>query len=128
MDIIYIKDLSIDTVIGVYDWERQLKQTVVLDIELGTDIRAAAASDAVADTLNYKDVTKGVIGFVEASRFQLVESLAEGVADLLLRDFQVPWLRLRINKRGAVRGVRDIGVVIERGSWGSNGPRLCEHR
>ncbi len=128
MDIIYIKDLRIETVIGVYAWERQLKQTVVLDLDLGSDIRAAAQSDAVADTLNYKDVTKAVTAFVEASRYQLVESLAEGVAELILRDFRVPWLRLRLNKRGAVRGARDVGVIIERGVEGQHGPGLCEHR
>ena len=118
MDIIYLNDLRIETVIGIYAWERQLKQTVVLDLEMGTDIRKAGETDALEDTLNYKEVAKRVIAYVETSRFQLVEALAEGIATLLLTEFQVPWLRLRLNKQGAVRGVRDVGVIIERGSRG----------
>jgi len=115
MDIIYINDLHIETVIGVYAWERQLKQVVIFDLELGTDIRKAALTDSVADTLNYKDVAKRVMAFVTDSRYQLVESLAEAVAELIIREFDIPWLRLRLNKQGAVRGVRDVGVIIERG-------------
>jgi dihydroneopterin aldolase len=114
MDIIYLRDLRIETVIGVYRWEREMKQTVVLDLELGTDISRAGQSDAIADTLNYKDIAKRVTAFVEASRYQLVEALAEGVARLILDEFAVPWLRLTLNKQGAVRGVRDVGVVIVR--------------
>ncbi|MGH8473597.1 MAG: dihydroneopterin aldolase, partial [Gammaproteobacteria bacterium] len=82
MDIIYLRDLRIDTVIGVYRWEREMKQTLVIDLELGTDIRPAAKSDAIADTLNYKDIAKRVTAFVEQSRYQLVEALAEAVAKL----------------------------------------------
>jgi dihydroneopterin aldolase len=82
---------------------------------MGADIRKAAASDAIEDTLNYKAVAKRVIAFVEESQFQLVETLAERVAELVLREFQIPWLRLRLNKAGAVRGARDVGVIIERG-------------
>ncbi|CAN5701933.1 MAG: dihydroneopterin aldolase [Gammaproteobacteria bacterium] len=115
MDIIYINDLRIEAVIGVYVWERQLKQVVIFDIELGTDIRKAALTDSVADTLNYKDVAKRVMAFVTGSRYQLVESLAEAVAELIIKEFDIPWLRLRLNKQGAVRGVRDVGVIIERG-------------
>jgi 7,8-dihydroneopterin aldolase/epimerase/oxygenase len=114
MDIIYLRDLRIDTVIGVYRWEREVKQTLAIDLELGTDIRPAAKSDAVADTLNYKDIAKRVTAFVEQSRYQLVEALAEAVAKLVLDEFPVPWLRLSVNKQGAVRGVRDVGVVIVR--------------
>ena len=115
MDIIYINDLRIEAVIGVYAWERQLKQVLIFDLELGTDIRKAALTDSVADTLNYKDVAKRVMAFVTDSRYQLVESLAEAVAELILKEFDTPWLRLRLNKQGAVRGVRDVGVIIERG-------------
>ncbi len=115
MDIIYINDLRIEAVIGVYAWERQLKQVVIFDLELGTDIRKAALTDSVADTLNYKDVAKRVMAFVTDSRYQLVESLAEAVAELIIKEFDIPWLRLRLNKQGAVRGVRDVGVIIERG-------------
>ena len=115
MDIIFLRDLRISTVIGIYDWERRIRQTVSLDLEMGADIRKAAASDAIEDTLNYKAVAKRVIAFVEESQFQLVETLAERVAELVLREFQIPWLRLRLNKTGAVRGARDVGVIIERG-------------
>ncbi|MFH0351343.1 MAG: dihydroneopterin aldolase [Chromatiales bacterium] len=115
MDIIYINDLRIEAVIGVYAWERQLKQVVIFDLELGTDIRKAALTDSVVDTLNYKDVAKRVLAFVTDSRYQLVESLAEAVAELIIKEFDIPWLRLRLNKQGAVRGVRDVGVIIERG-------------
>ncbi len=115
MDIIYLHDLRIDTVIGVFDWERRVKQTVILDLDMGGDIRRAAASDDLADTLNYKAVAKRVIDFVEHSEYQLVETLAERVAELILSEFGVLWVRLRLNKQGAVRGARDVGVVIERG-------------
>ena len=115
MDIIYLHDLRIDTVIGVFDWERRIRQTVILDLEMAADIRRAAASDDLADTLNYKAVAKRLIDFVEHSDFQLVETLAERVAELVLQEFAVPWLRLRVNKQGAVRGARDVGVIIERG-------------
>ncbi|MDQ3565035.1 MAG: dihydroneopterin aldolase [Pseudomonadota bacterium] len=115
MDIIYINNLRIEAVIGVYAWERQLKQVVIFDLELGSDIRTAALTDSVADTLNYKEVAKRVMAFVTDSRYQLVESLAEAVAELILKEFDIPWLRLRLNKQGAVRGVRDVGVIIERG-------------
>ena len=116
MDIIYLNDLRIDTVIGIYDWERRIKQTVVLDLEMGADIRQAAASDHIDDTLNYKAVAKRIIGFVEQSEYQLVETLAEKVAEIILGEFNVPWVRIRLNKQGAVRGARDVGVIIERGA------------
>lgn len=115
MDIIYLNDLRIETVIGVNEWERRIKQTVMLDLELGTDIRAAAASDDIADTLDYKAVAKRVISFVGDSSFFLVETMAERIAEILLGEFKVSWCRLRINKQGAVRYVRDVGVIIERG-------------
>jgi dihydroneopterin aldolase len=115
MDIIYIKNLRIDTIIGIYDWERRARQTVILDIEMGTDIKKSAQSDAIKDTLNYKAVAKRLISFVEKSNYQLVETLAENITEILLSEFNVPWLRLQLNKQGAVRGVRDVGVIIERG-------------
>ena len=115
MDIIYLKDLRIDAVIGIYDWERRTKQTIILDIEMGADVARAAQSDDIEDTLNYKAVAKRLISFVENSEFQLVETLAERIAEILLNEFNVPWLRLSLNKQGAVRGVRDVGVIIERG-------------
>lgn len=115
MDTIFIHGIKAQTVIGVYDWERRFQQTVVLDIELGTDTARAAATDRIEDTLSYKDVCKRVAAFVESSEFQLVETLAERVAELVLGEFQVPWVRVRLNKPGALRRARDVGVIIERG-------------
>jgi len=116
MDIIYLKDLRIDTIIGIYEWERRTRQTVIFDIEVGADITRAARTDSIEDALNYKAVAKRIISFVQNSDCQLIETLAERVADILLREFKAPWLRLSLNKQGAVRGVRDVGVIIERGS------------
>jgi len=115
MDIIFIRELTIETVIGIFDWEREIKQRVIFDIEMAGDCTRAATTDAVEDTLNYKAVSKRVIAFVESSEFQLVETLAERVAQLIRDEFDVPWVRLRANKRGALRGAVDVGVVIERG-------------
>ena len=115
MDIIYLHDLRIDTVIGVFDWERRVRQTVILDLDMAADARKAAVSDRIEDALNYKAVAKRVIEFVAHSEFHLVETLAERVAELVLAEFGVSWLRLRVNKQGAVRGARDVGVIIERG-------------
>jgi len=115
MDIVYLNDLRIDTVVGIYDWERRTRQTVILDIEMGTDIRKAAETDDISHTIDYKAVAKRLFSFVGESEFELVEKLAEGVATILLEEFKVPWCRVRLNKKGAVRGVRDVGVIIERG-------------
>lgn len=115
VDIIYINDLRIETVIGIFDWERKIKQTVVLDIEMAGDCRKAAENDNVEDTLNYKSVAKRLIEFVGNSEYQLVETLAERSAELIMEEFRVPWLKLRVNKQGALRGARDVGVIIERG-------------
>ncbi|AUM13989.1 dihydroneopterin aldolase [Ketobacter alkanivorans] len=115
MDIVYIRDLKIQTVIGIFDWERAIKQTVSLDLEMATDIRKAAASDHIRDALDYKSVAKRIISFVEGSDFQLVETMAETIAAIVRDEFGVPWLRLRLSKPGAVRGSQDVGVIIERG-------------
>ena len=116
MDIVFIEALEIDTVIGIYDWERQITQKVVLDIEMAFDNRRPAASDDIVDTLNYKDVSKRLIAFVGESNFGLVESLAERCADIIREEFGVPWLRLKLSKPGAVTGSRAVGVIIERGT------------
>jgi dihydroneopterin aldolase len=114
MDIVFIRDLRIETVIGVYDWERKIRQTVSIDLEMGTDIRPAASSDHIQDALDYKSVAKRLIQFIGDSEFQLVETLAQRCADIILNEFQVPWLRLRLAKPGAVTGSQDVGVLIER--------------
>ncbi len=115
MDIVYIRDLKIDTVIGIFDWERRIRQTVSIDLEMATDIRRAAASDDIRDALDYKAVSKRIIAFVTASEFLLVEKLSEEVAAIVLNEFNVPWLRLRLSKPGAIRGSQDVGIIIERG-------------
>ena len=115
MDMIYLNDLKIDTVIGIYDWERRVKQTISLDLEMATDIKKAAASDSIDDTLNYKAVAKRLIAFVEESEFQLVETLTEKIAEIIINEFGVPWVRVCLNKRGAVRHASGVGIVIERG-------------
>jgi 7,8-dihydroneopterin aldolase/epimerase/oxygenase len=116
MDTVFIRELRIDTVIGIYEWEREIRQTVVLDLEMDADIAKAAATDAIEDTLDYKAVSKRLIEFVRASEFQLVETLAERCAAIVLEEFGVPWIRLTLNKVGAVSAARDVGVIIERGS------------
>lgn len=116
MDIIYLHDLKIDCIIGIWEWERRIKQRIILDLDMASDIRAAAASDLIDDTLNYKAVSKRLIEFVGGSSFQLVETLAEKVAEIILTEFNVPWVRVRVNKQGAVRGAGDVGIIIERGT------------
>ena len=114
MDIIFLRGLEVETVIGIYDWERTIRQTVIIDLEMGTDIRPAAATDDIAHTLDYKAVSKRIIGFVETSSFFLVETLAERIAAIVLDEFAVPWVRLTLNKKGAIRGASDVGILIER--------------
>ena len=115
MDIVFLRELRIDTVIGIFDWERRTRQTLVFDLEMGTDIRPAAASEKIEDALDYKAVSKRLTEFVGASEFQLVETLAERCAQILLEEFGVRWVRLSLNKQGAVSGARDVGILIERG-------------
>ena len=115
MDIVYISDLRIETVIGIYDWERKIRQIVSIDLEMAADNRKAAATESIDDALNYKAVAKRLIAFVEASEFQLVETLAERIAEIVLTEFDVNWLRLKLGKPGAVTGSKEVGVIIERG-------------
>ena len=115
MDIVYIRELEVETVIGIYDWEREIRQVVNLDLEMGTDIRQAANSEDIENTLNYKSVSDRLIQFIEQSEFLLVETMAEQVSDIVLNEFSVSWLRLRLGKPGAVPQAKDVGVIIERG-------------
>lgn len=114
MDIVFIEDLRIETVIGIYDWERKIRQVVAIDLEMAFDNTKPAATDRIEDTLDYKAVSKRLIAFVEASHFELVETLAERCAAIVLDEFGVRWLRLKLSKPGAVRGSRAVGVRIER--------------
>jgi dihydroneopterin aldolase len=115
MDVVFVRELRIDTIIGVYDWERRVRQTVVLDLEMAVDNRRAAANDDIEDTLDYAAVSARILEFVRGSEFQLIETMAEQVAALVREEFGVPWLRLRLSKPGAVVQARDVGILIERG-------------
>ena len=115
MDIVFLHEMKVDTVIGIWEWERKIRQTVVIDLEMAADIRKAAASDSIDDALNYKSVAKRLQQFVADSEFQLVETLAEKIAAIVIDEFGVSWVRVKLNKPGAIRGARDVGVVIERG-------------
>ena len=116
MDIIFLGGLKIDTIIGIYDWERETKQTVILDIEMAHDIKKAAATDDIEDTLDYKAVSQHVIRFVEQSEYFLVEKLAEEINHTIRKEFNVPWVKLTLNKKGAISGASDVGIIIERGT------------
>lgn len=115
MDIIFLGGLEIKTIIGIYDWERETKQTIVLDIEMACDIQKAAQSDDIADALNYKTVSKRILSFVEESQFFLVEKLIEEISDILRNEFNIPWVKITLNKKGAISGASDVGIIIERG-------------
>ena len=114
MDRVFIENLTVETVIGIFDWEREIRQAVSLDLEMEFDIRKAAVSDSIEDTLNYKAVSKRLIHFIEQSEFQLVETLAEKCAAIVLQEFPVNRLKLKLSKPGAVRGSSAVGVIIER--------------
>jgi dihydroneopterin aldolase len=115
MDKIFLTALTTECIVGIWDWERKVKQTVVIDLEMASDVRKAAASDHIDDTLDYKKVSKRILTFVSESQFQLVETLTENIAKILVQEFGVAWVRVRVNKQGAIRGSRDVGMLIERG-------------
>lgn len=115
MDIVFITDLRAETIIGIFEWERNQKQVVSVDLEMAADISKAAARDSIEDTLNYKAVSKRVEQYITNSSFQLVETLAERLSEVVLNEFPVPWLRLTVHKPGALSNSRDVGVRIERG-------------
>ena len=113
-DLIYIKDLRVQTIIGIFGWEREVRQEVSIDLEMTFDCKRAAKTDAIEDTIDYKKITKGIIKFVEESEFQLQETLAEGIADLVKNEYKVDSLKLRVSKPGALRHAEDVGVIIHR--------------
>ncbi len=115
MDITFLHGLKIGCIIGIWDWERASKQTVIIDLDMGCDISVAAGSDDIKDAVDYKAVAKRLMEFVGNSEFQLVETLAEKIALLLSEEFGLAWVRVRVNKKGAVKGASDVGVEIERG-------------
>lgn len=114
-DIVYIRELEIETIIGIFDWEREVKQIVSLDLDMVHDIAKAGETDDIEHALNYKSISKRLIAFIEKSEYFLIEALAEAVTSIVINEFSVPWVRLRISKPGALRGSRDVGVIIERG-------------
>ena len=116
MDIVYIRGLKAEAVIGVYDWERDIRQQLVLDLDLASDNRAAAAGDDIARAVDYDAISRRVVAYVEESQFQLIETLAERLAALLQEEFEISWLRLRLAKPGAVAAADAVGVEIERGT------------
>jgi dihydroneopterin aldolase len=115
MDKIFLDELRIETIIGIWEWERKIRQTIIIDLEMSADIARAAATDDVADTLNYKSVAKRLQSFVGESSFQLVETLAERIAAIIREEFDVAWVKVTVHKPGAIRGSKDVGVIIERG-------------
>ncbi len=121
VDTVFIEDLRIETIIGIYDWEREIRQIVSIDLEMATDNSKAAATENIDDALNYKAVAKRLIQFVEDSEFQLVETMAERIGEIVLNEFNVPWMRLKLSKPGAVTGSKAVGVIIERGERGRHG-------
>ena len=114
MDKIFLRALSVECIVGIWEWERRVKQTVVIDVEMAADIRRAAASDRIEDTIDYKRVAKRLLAFVGDSEFKLVETLTERIAQLIVTEFNVNWVRVRLNKQGAIRGAKDVGIEIER--------------
>ena len=114
MDIVYLHGLSLSTLIGVWEWERKTKQTVVVDLDIGMDISAAAKSDSIEDTTDYQAVVTRLIELASDSNFRLVETFAQAIATTLIDEFEIDWVRVRINKQGAVRDAKSVGVIIER--------------
>ena len=114
-DIVYIRELEVETIIGIFDWEREVKQIVSLDLDMVHDIAKAGETDDIKYALNYKSISKRLIAFIEKSEYFLIEALAEAVISIVIKEFSVPWVRLRISKPGALRGSKDVGVIIERG-------------
>jgi dihydroneopterin aldolase len=115
MDTVYVHGLAVDTVIGIFDWEREIRQKVVLDVEMAVDISPSAATEDIDRTVSYKDVSDRLTQFIEQSKFLLVETMAEEIAGLILAEFAVPFVRIKLGKPDAIANACDVGVIIERG-------------
>jgi len=113
-DRVYLRKLRVETVIGVYAWERRIRQSLLLNLEMATDAKNAAASDSLADALDYAKIAQRIAEFAAAAEYQLVESFADKLAELIIREFAVEWLRLDVNKKAAVPKAEGVGVIIER--------------
>ena len=114
MDKIFLSALNVECIVGIWEWERRVKQTVIIDVEMAADIRKAALSDHIDSTIDYKRVAKRLLAAVGESEFQLVETLTERIAEIIVTEFGVTWVKVRVNKRGAIRDARDVGIEIER--------------
>jgi 7,8-dihydroneopterin aldolase/epimerase/oxygenase len=114
MDIIFLRGLQVEAVIGIWDWERKVRQTIAVDLEFSTSAARAATSDSIEDAINYHEVAQRLIAFIEASEFRLVETLAEALARIVITEFHRDWVKLSVGKPGAVRDAREVGVIIER--------------
>jgi dihydroneopterin aldolase len=117
MDTVFVKDLCFKTIVGIWDWERQLPQKVSIDLDMGWDMSAAAKSEDLSDALDYKSVSKRVEAFVQEQKFQLVETAADKIAEMVMQEFNVPWIRVAIHKPFAVTNSKSVGVVVERGEY-----------
>ncbi len=116
MDIIFLGNLEASAILGIYDWERETKQTIILDIEMAFDIKKAAETDDIQHTLDYKSVSERIVSFVEQSNYFLVEKLIEEISKVLLTEFNTPWVKITLNKIGAISRAKDVGIIIERGT------------
>lgn len=114
MDKIFLHELKVETIIGFWEWERHVKQLVSIDLEIGTEARIAAESDAIAGTLNYEQLATRLEEFVGAAHYQMVETLATAIARIVIGEFGAPWVKVSVAKPGAIRAAREVGVVIER--------------
>ena len=114
MDIVFIKELCIEAIIGIYDWERKIKQVVCIDLELGTEIKKASESENIEYTIDYKAVAKKVKATVQEGEFFLIETLAEEIIKMKFDNFDITHVKGRFSKPGAVTGSKEVGVIIER--------------
>jgi 7,8-dihydroneopterin aldolase/epimerase/oxygenase len=124
MDTIFLNDLQTEAIIGIFDWERQVRQTILIDLEMSVDVRRAALTDSIEDTLNYKRVAKRLLEYVDTTSFHLVETLAENIAMLVIEEFRVSWIKVTLNKPGAIRSSRSVGIIIERNKKDADDWRL----
>lgn len=116
MDTVFIDGLEVETIIGIFDWEREVKQVVRLDLQMAWDNKPAAQSEDIEKALNYKAVCDRLSDFIATSEFLLVETMAENVAEILIKEFNVPWLSLKLTKPTAIPQAQGVGVMIERGT------------
>lgn len=114
MDKLFLRELRVETIIGFWEWERRIKQTVVVDLEIGTDARPAAAADRVSSALNYEPIANRLVEFIGGADFHLVESLADAIARIVVADFGAKWVKVSVAKPGAIPAAREVGVIIER--------------